>query len=588
MSLSTVIQGLLVAQAPEYEISNEAIGYLNDFSGKVMQQILNEIRRSCSNNVISNAEIKSAIEKVFPQPWVPLIFKGATQMNSSEDDDKELTLKSELSDFEIIDDDRYVPEAKEKNLGNLFLSPDFIKSYLPSDVASRVDTQGCIYLAASLESVLSTLIQQARVELDQSPEPTVITKSAIEQAIQCDSLLLLLNPFLADEPEPDVYSGDFEPIDSSTEIDNSEPPKEMTPAEETVEKEEDQLEMPSISEKMVDDVSFEESNITQEDSEEIDANIDANVDTNVDTNVNVDANVNANVDVNIDTNVKVDANIDANIDDADQHISLKKSVDADEEHQVPDVMPNEFYAPALVEYDAEQEFELQECSDLSKISQPVFDLYGNCCPYFDITTFAIHMLSSIVELFMRRVISEASHAARPQSRALKRHVREVVLRLTSFQSGLMDGIPHCEPNSFSECVNDAVKIVAKESEWDQDALIYVSDIVAYVGHRVLLLAASQARIQGSWIINSSALVVASSLVLPTLSKPITKFVNSVSTAGEGTVLTPPPAPRIRAAEMIYLSSILKETPLQFDNQLLVVFMFLVSLSLHTLAHAVVL
>jgi len=103
------------------------------------------------------------------------------------------------------------------------------------------------------------------------------------------------------------------------------------------------------------------------------------------------------------------------------------------------------------------------------------------------------------------------------------------------------------------------------------------------------MASAHARMGSSWLITSADVSYAA-LQFCSDGSPVNKFVKKLENdsssiaphAGEGDVLQPTPAPRIRAAEMIYLTSIINETPLQLDNQLLIVFLFLVSLSLHTL------
>lgn len=56
-----------------------------------------------------------------------------------------------------------------------------------------------MYLAVSLESVLSKLIQQSRVVLEHHEDPMAITKEAIEQAINQDASLSDLSNALSIE-----------------------------------------------------------------------------------------------------------------------------------------------------------------------------------------------------------------------------------------------------------------------------------------------------------------------------------------------------------------------------------------------------
>jgi len=222
-------------------------------------------------------------------------------------------------------------------------------------------------------------------------------------------------------------------------------------------------------------------------------------------------------------------------------------------------------------------------SEVAMVKKPIVNLYGRCCPYFDASTFAIHLLSSIVEFFIRQVISETNRISHPHRRVLKQHVREVVRKLTTFQSQMLDEISHSDGNLFNECVSSSVKIISRAPEWDLDSESYVAEVVLYVTSRILLLASAHARLAGLWIINSHQIASASLQVI-SASSPISQLIQQLQDQNttEGPLVPIPPAPRIRAAEMIYLSSIIRETPLQLDNQLLVIFVFLVTLSIHTL------
>jgi len=547
MSLSTVIQGLLVAQLPEYEISNDAIGYMSDFSGDVFKKLVNEAS-AIPSAAISYSEVKAAISKVFPDAWVPLIYREASnKVFHQQTDDKDSQLKTEISDFEIIDDDHLSPKVQNKHSGSLFLSADFIKSYLPSPIASRIDNHGCIYLSVGLESVISRVIQQSQVVVEQESGPLVITKEAIGQAIQNDTWLSLLNKSVTAVVDDTT---EFEAVADVVEdnlLEEANPADNFAFVERTDERVVSDQVVPASDDLIDSDPEVVPSAAEKETPAAIEQ-----------------------VQAIADSVVPSD---ELAVDDDNDDIDSENIISSELKLSYGDSSPR-----GPIAYEDLIQYELK-----FKAKKPVTELYGRCCPYFDATTFAIHMLSSIVEIFLLHLVTETCGIARPEKRTIKQFVRVAISRLTNPNS-VPGQIPESSSNIFTDMVNSGIEVASKGVEWDTEAKSSVSDAVMYISSRILLVAAAHAQSTGEWVITSNGVAVATQLIFSATSPIITLIKNLVTTnyGGEGPIITPPPAPRIRAAEMIYLTSLFKETPLQLDNQLLVVFMFLVSLSLHTI------
>eukprot|EP00026_Physarum_polycephalum_P004491 Phypoly_transcript_04512.p1 GENE.Phypoly_transcript_04512~~Phypoly_transcript_04512.p1 ORF type:complete len:601 (+),score=89.39 Phypoly_transcript_04512:308-2110(+) len=594
-SLSTVIQGLLVAQLPEYEISNDAIGYLCNFSEKLLDYLINKARHN--QGTVSGAEMKGAVGSTFPSEWLELILSNAAAQITPRTEERDSLLKQEISDFELIDDGHVVHEVERSSSGNLFLSGDFIKSFLPPDVASRLDSDGRIYLSVSIESVLSKFIQQAPAALQQhkDEDQMVITQRALVEAMQADSQLAQLAKALSlYTPQGNAaIDADFEPIEDET-------------LEEEIETEDsiESLKTPELSQATQEETVHTTENMAKEEKEEANEEfleVEKGSDDLATTELVNDELLPVEEPASVGEDLSQASEELSSIDEEPALISAESAQtkiepahgDADSAIANTELAPlseepspiSEEPTPAsseLAPVDEELYLPKASPSELAIVKKPVVSLFGRCCPYFDVSTFAIHLLSSIMELFIRQVISETNRISHPHRKVLKQHIREVVRKLTTFQSQMLDEISHSDGNLFNECVSSSVKIVSRTTEWDLDSESYVAEVVLYVTSRILLLASAHARLAGLWIVNSPHITSASLQVIS--ASPIVHFIQQLKdqNSPEGPLVPIPAAPRIRAAEMIYLSSIIRETPLQLDNQLLVIFVFLVTLSIHTL------
>lgn len=579
-SLSTVIQGLLVDQLPEYEISNDAIGYLCDFSEKLLAHLVNG--QPHADIPISHEKVKQAILSTFPNEWAELILRAATaQLGAPHVEERDSILKQEISDFELIDAEQVVPEVERKASGNLFLSPEFIKSFL----SAPLESEACIYLSVCVESVLSKLIHQGLNSLRKhiGEDQTVITRLALVEAITGDDQLSQLAKALNlyEVTNSDDIGMDFEPIlqDSFDEEES----KDIGESNDTNSKvwseikESSELKVGNIR----DDSSVEENGEVHEASElKADDVKEAEME-----EVNKEEVLPAQVpEVTASEETKIETEVEVESEPIVADSELAKLVT---EPNIVNSAKSEDVLEESISTRASEVLTPAELfanpSDLTMVRKPIVNLHARCCPYFDASTFAIHMLSSIVELFIRHVIRETSRIAQPHSRVAREHAREAVRRLTTFQSQMLDEINCSDDNVFKECVSNQVKIVPRPPEWNTDTESYIAEVVLYVCTRIMLVAAAQARLAGLWVIHSQHIATASLQLLPSPS-PIAQLVQKLAdqNAPEGPMAVIPSAPRIKAAEMLYLNSIIKETPLQLDNQLLVIFMFLVTLSIHTL------
>jgi len=617
-SLSTVIQGLLVAQLPEYEISNDAIGYLCNFSEKLLDHLINKAQHD--QGAVSGAEMKAAVCSTFPSEYLELILSNATAQLAPRNEERDYLLKQEISDFELIDDGHAVQEVERASSGNLFLSGDFIKSFLPPDVASRLDSEGRIYLSVSIESVLSKFIQQAPTALQhhKDEDQMVITQRALVEVMQVDPQLAQLTKALSlytPREGADLEAiPDFEPIEDETLEEEAEKAstdilftpetplskathEEIVHTTEDIIKEEQEESNIGNSEVLLESRKEGDDSTAMElvDEEPVIVNEEPVLVNEEPVLVNEEpvlvneepVLVNQEPEpINVEpTLVSVEA-AHANV--APAHVNEVPVSIYEEPVPIYEEPVPIYEEPVTVNAEptpVDEDLHLPPAtpSEVAMVKKSIVNLYGRCCPYFDASTFAIHLLSSIVEFFIRQVISETNRISHPHRRVLKQHIREVVRKLTTFQSQMLDEISHSDGNLFNECVSSSVKIISRTPEWDLDSESYVAEVVLYVTSRILLLASAHARLAGLWIINSHQIASASLQVI-SASSPISQLIQQLKDQNttEGPLVPIPPAPRIRAAEMIYLSSIIRETPLQLDNQLLVIFVFLVTLSIHTL------
>jgi hypothetical protein len=551
-SLSTVIQGLLVAQLPEYEISNDAIGYLCNFSEKLLVRLINE---SQHHTKVSAAEVKVAICSIFPSEWAEYILNSATaQLRPPFVGEREAMLMKqemqEINDFELIDGN-LSPERERKPAKNLFISADFIKGFIKELVtvnslsSPNIADDAGIYLSVSIECALSKFIQQAQTTLLKATvDQMVITQHALLEAINVDPQLTMLAKALNLYSAPeDVHAqvSDFEPIEDDTPEDsiysNVKEPQEDV---EVVHQEESTV---LVSQPVVEEIADATESFVGKDKTESDIE-----------------------------EYKVPVVLGSDTESHDSPATTIPQVDS------PTVAVSELNKqPQSVEL----HLPAGSPSQVAMVRNPIVDLYGRCCPYFEVSSFAIHMLSSILEIFIRHVISETYRIGHPHARIMRQHAREAVRKLTTFQSQMLEEISHSEGNLFNGCINASVKIMPSTTDCDLDVGSYIAEVVLYISSRILLVASAHARLAGLWLIHSNHIVDASlQFISAPIIAPLIQQLNQNAT--EGPVVPIPAAPRIRAAEMIYLSSIIKETPLQLDNQLLVIFVFLVTLSIHTL------
>jgi len=235
--------------------------------------------------------------------------------------------------------------------------------------------------------------------------------------------------------------------------------------------------------------------------------------------------------------------------------------------------------------------------DLTKFVSPLLLILQQTCFGFDITSRAIQIVACMAEYLIRYVIIEASRTARynPPHTLTPVQVQAAVRKILPPELA-RDAVRYATDADTSPLQNDVARLVHAaalellQPAWGvalgANADHYIAGVLVYVASQALISAASYAHsIDRVWVIRggdvnhiADSLCTAVSPLFQVIQGAAEKQPNTL----ESIILAPPCPPRDRAADKIYLTSIIHETPLQADNQLLIVFLLLASLSLRAI------
>jgi histone H3/H4 len=240
--------------------------------------------------------------------------------------------------------------------------------------------------------------------------------------------------------------------------------------------------------------------------------------------------------------------------------------------------------------------------DVRTFVTPLLLLLGQACAGVEITSRAMQILASMAEFLLRFLVVESARVARykPPHTVSTLQVQAAVRRAlpSEFAREAIKSATDSSENTFQ---NRALLLVHSAAgfvhplwsvSFEDGADTFIANVMVYGVKQVLVVAAGNAKKAGRWIINTNDLLQAIETVI-TIATPIWKAVLAAkerslislihSGSGlEGAILMPPCSPRASAADKIYFTSIIGETPLQTDNQILIMFLFLASLSLRAI------
>jgi hypothetical protein len=522
-SFSPAIQGLLVNLNPEYEITNDAISFVSQLSQTVLTKVIKDAARLIqyqNGKRITSIEIQVALRNLFPAELArQAISEAATALNEYQVQAKDDTMREAIAEFEVLDDDKKVTES------------------------TKPTKSGRHFIWFSGDLILKFLSEQSSLDVDDSK---IDNTGTIFLASSLEYFVTRLLDVVGHKSSPTLTKPAFQSVFEEGEIFhglwiNLHPPLQ---ADEVV---------------PVGDASANIPNDTRVEEHGGSPSVVANIPQSPAKSPSV------------------------------PNILLTRTSSFSSPPASPGSQLFEYLSP-------------EPRLDVRTFVAPLLFLLSQACAGVEITSRAMQILASMAEFLLRYVVVESARVARykPPHTVSTLQVQAAVRRAlpSEFAREAIKFATDTRENMFQNrallLVHSAAGLVHPlwSVSFEEGADTFVANVMVYGVKQVLVVAAGNAKKAGRWVINSNELLQAIESAI-TMATPIWKAVlaaterSSISLAFtnsgmEGAILMPPCSPRVFAADKIYFTSIISETPLQTDNQILIMFLFLASLSLRAI------